>query len=133
MVDTEVPATVVQFLLRTLPTKTKADLYTSIGLQKQGKSEFYRDFLHHLQHSSDKFIIAPGIKGMVMSVFTLPSYPFVFKVINDRFDIPACGHVGKGFIDLLQAILGGYNLCEGIFCPFILDELQCLEEMLNRC
>lgn len=88
MVDTEVPATVVQFLLRTLPTKTKADLYTSIGLQKQGKSEFYRDFLHHLQHSSDKFIIAPGIKGMVMSVFTLPSYPFVFKVINDRFDPP---------------------------------------------
>lgn len=88
MVETEVPAAVVQFLLRTLPTKTKADLYTSIGLQKQGKSEFYRDFLHHLKHSSDKFIVAPGIKGMVMSVFTLPSYPFVFKVINDRFDPP---------------------------------------------
>jgi isocitrate dehydrogenase kinase/phosphatase len=88
MVETEVPATAVQFLLRTLPTKTKADLYTSIGLQKQGKSEFYRDFLHHLKHSSDKLIIAPGIKGMVMSVFTLPSYPFVFKVINDHFDPP---------------------------------------------
>lgn len=88
MVDTEVPATVVQFLLRLLPTKTRADLYTAIGLQKQGKSEFYRDFLHHLQHSTDQLIIAPGIKGMVMSVFTLPSYPFVFKVINDLFDPP---------------------------------------------
>ncbi len=88
MVETETPATVVWFLLRMLPTKTKADLYASIGLQKQGKSEFYRDFLHHLKHSNDKFIVAPGIKGMVMSVFTLPSYPFVFKVINDRFDPP---------------------------------------------
>ena len=55
-----------------------------VGLQKAGKNLFFRDFLHHLKHSRDKFIIAPGIKGLVMTVFTLPSYPYVFKVIRDK-------------------------------------------------
>lgn len=85
MVSTEVPSALVNFLEKMLPTRSRADIYTSIGFQKQGKTLFYREFLHHLQHSSDKLIIAPGIKGMVMTVFTLPSYPFVFKVINDSF------------------------------------------------
>ncbi len=88
MVDTKTPSAIVQFLLQVLPHKTAADLYTSIGLQKQGKTEFYRDFLHHLTHSTDQIIISPGTKGMVMSVFTLPSYPFVFKVIKDKFAPP---------------------------------------------
>jgi len=85
MVDTEVPSAVVEFLLPLLICKTKAELYTAMGLWKQGKAEFYRDFLHHLRHSTDAFIAAPGAKGMVMVVFTLPSYPYVFKVIKDRF------------------------------------------------
>ncbi|WP_371820280.1 bifunctional isocitrate dehydrogenase kinase/phosphatase [Verticiella alkaliphila] len=84
LVDMEAPASYVSFLRTLLPNKAKAELYTMIGLQKQGKTLFYRDFLHHLRHSDDRFIIAPGIKGMVMSVFTLPSYPYVFKVIKDR-------------------------------------------------
>jgi isocitrate dehydrogenase kinase/phosphatase len=88
MVETDTPAAVVHFLNRMLPTKTKADLYTAIGLQKQGKSEFYRGFLHHLAHSTDQLEIAPGVKGMVMTVFTMPSYPYVFKVINDHFRPP---------------------------------------------
>jgi isocitrate dehydrogenase kinase/phosphatase len=88
MVDTQTPSAIVNFLLRMLPTKSKADIYTSLGLQKQGKSEFYRDFMHHLRHSSDQLEVAPGIKGMVMTVFNLPSYPYVFKVINDHFPPP---------------------------------------------
>ena len=88
LVETATPAAVVHFLNRMLPTKTKADLYTAIGLQKQGKTEFYRDFLHHLSHSTDQLEIAPGVKGMVMTVFTMPSYPYVFKVINDYFPPP---------------------------------------------
>lgn len=88
MVETHTPAAIVRFLARMLPTKTKADLYTAIGLQKQGKTEFYRGFLHHLAHSTDKLEIAPGVKGMVMTVFTMPSYPYVFKVINDYFPPP---------------------------------------------
>ena len=88
MVDTDVPSAVVQFLHGMLPCKTKADLYMAIGLQKHGKTEFYRDFLRHLKHSGDSFVAAPGTKGMVMSVFTLPSYPYVFKVIKDVFAPP---------------------------------------------
>ena len=84
MVDMEVPAAYVQFIGSLLPRKPKAEIYTMIGLQKQGKTLFFRDFLQHLAHSHDEFDIAPGIKGMVMCVFTLPSYPYVFKLIKDR-------------------------------------------------
>jgi len=83
LVDMEVPSTYVQFLRSMMPTRPKAELYTILGLQKQGKTLFYRDFLHHLKHSRDEFIIAPGIKGLVMCVFTLPSFPYVFKIIRD--------------------------------------------------
>ena len=88
MVDTQVPAAVVEFLRPLMPHKGKAELYTAIGLHKFGKAEFYRSFLKHLRHSSDDLVVAPGIRGMVMLVFTLPSFPFVFKVIKDRFPPP---------------------------------------------
>ena len=84
LVDMEVPSAYIGFLHAMLADKTAAELYTMVGLQKAGKNLFFRDFLHHLKHSRDKFIIAPGIKGLVMTVFTLPSYPYVFKVIRDR-------------------------------------------------
>ena len=84
LVDMEVPSAYVAFLRQIVPERTEAELYTMVGLQKQGKTLFFRDFLHHLKHSTDDFVIAPGIKGMVMTVFTLPSYPYVFKVIMDR-------------------------------------------------
>ncbi|MCG2591593.1 bifunctional isocitrate dehydrogenase kinase/phosphatase [Ramlibacter sp. XY19] len=85
MADMEVPAAYVQFLRTLMPRKPRNEIYNAIGLAKQGKTLFYRDFLHHLRHSSDKFRIAPGIKGMVMLVFDLPSFPYVFKLIKDWF------------------------------------------------
>ena len=85
MVEHTVPSAIVAFLQKILPERNRSELYSSIGLHKQGKSDFYRHFLHHLRHSSDKFIIAPGIRGMVMMVFTLPSYRYVFKIIKDKF------------------------------------------------
>ncbi len=85
LVDMEVPSAYVKFLHGMVPVRTEAELYTMVGLQKQGKTLFFRDFLHHLKHSTDAFIPAPGIKGLVMTVFTLPSYPYVFKVIRDHF------------------------------------------------
>jgi isocitrate dehydrogenase kinase/phosphatase len=87
MVDMEVPSAFVAFLRSMMPRKPRAELYSAIGLQKHGKNLFYRDLLAHLRHSSDKFRIAPGIKGMVMLVFDLPSYPFVFKLIKDFFPV----------------------------------------------
>jgi isocitrate dehydrogenase kinase/phosphatase len=88
MVDAPVPGQIVAFLRQLMPNKEVAELYNAIGQNKHGKTEFYRSFLRHLQHSDDQFIIAPGIKGMVMSVFTLPSYEIVFKIIKDKFDPP---------------------------------------------
>ncbi|SDM71712.1 isocitrate dehydrogenase kinase/phosphatase [Oryzisolibacter propanilivorax] len=88
MVDMEVPSAWVQFLRTLMPRKPRGELYTALGLAKQGKTLFYRDFLHHLRYSSDRFRIAPGIKGMVMLVFDLPSFPYVFKLIKDRFPAP---------------------------------------------
>ena len=85
MVEMEVPSAYVQFLRSLMPRKPRWEIYNALGLQKQGKNVFYRDFLYHLRHSSDNFRIAPGIKGMVMLVFDLPSFPFVFKVIKDFY------------------------------------------------
>ena len=85
MVDMEVPSATVQFLRGLMPRKPRAELYSALGLQKHGKNLFYRDFLAHLRLSSDRFRIAPGIKGMVMLVFDLPSFPYVFKVIKDFY------------------------------------------------
>lgn len=88
LVDMETPSAYVTFLGTLMPRKPRAEIYTSLGLQKHGKNLFYRDFLHHLNHSSDQFRIAPGIKGLVMLVFDLPSYPYVFKLIKDYFPPP---------------------------------------------
>jgi len=85
MVTMEVPSAYVQFLRSLMPRKPRSEIYNALGLAKQGKNAFYRDFLYHLKHSSDRFRIAPGIKGMVMLVFDLPSFPYVFKVIKDFF------------------------------------------------
>ena len=84
MVHMEVPSAYVSFLRSLMPRKPKAEIYNALGLAKQGKTLFYRDFLHHLRHSSDQLRIAPGIKGLVMLVFDLPSFPYVFKLIKDR-------------------------------------------------
>ena len=88
MVDMEVPSSYVQFLRSLMPKKPRSEIYTVLGLQKQGKTLFYRDFLQHLKHSSDAFCIAPGIRGMVMLVFELPSFPYVFKAIRDWYPAP---------------------------------------------
>jgi isocitrate dehydrogenase kinase/phosphatase len=88
LVDMEVPSAYVQFLRSLLPRKPRSEIYTILGLQKQGKTLFYRDYLQHLKHSSDHFEIAPGIRGLVMLVFALPSFPYVFKVIKDFFPAP---------------------------------------------
>ncbi|MDP3798789.1 MAG: bifunctional isocitrate dehydrogenase kinase/phosphatase [Polaromonas sp.] len=85
MVDMGIPSAYVQFLRSMMPHMPRAEIYNALGLAKQGKTLFYRDFLHHLRHSTDKFRIAPGIKGMVMLVFDLPSFPYVFKVIKDYY------------------------------------------------
>lgn len=88
MVKHSTPGAIVNFLREIVPSRSVAELYSSLGLHKQGKTDFYRDFLNHIRHSEDDFILAPGIKGLVMAVFTLPSYPYVFKIIKDDIEPP---------------------------------------------
>lgn len=82
------PYQLVQWLRQLMPDKRIADLYNAIGYNRHAKTEFYRDFVRHLQQSRDCFVAAEGARGMVMLVFTLPSYDVVFKLIRDRFDAP---------------------------------------------
>lgn len=85
MADTQYPAEVVAFLQELLPNKKHFELYMSLGHYKHGKTVFYRNFLQHLDTSDDQFEAAPGIRGLVMMVFHLPSYGVVFKIIKDEF------------------------------------------------
>lgn len=85
MVEVAIPAEFIGFLRRIMPGKHVAELYTSIGFYKHGKSEFYRALINHLATTDDRFFMAPGVRGMVMSVFTLPGFNTVFKIIKDRF------------------------------------------------
>jgi len=82
------PSQEIAFLKSILPLKPVEELYIAIGHHKHGKTEMYRSLRRHLEASDDRFITAPGSRGMVMLVFTLPSYDIVFKVIRDRFDRP---------------------------------------------
>lgn len=85
LVSVDIVSEMVDFLRTILPTKDLGELYNSIGFEKHGKTVFYRDFVRHLNKSTDLFVRAPGIEGMVMSVFTLHSYNVVFKIIKDKF------------------------------------------------
>ncbi len=85
MVYAPLPAALVEWLREILPGKTTAELYMAIGCQKHGKTESYREYLNYVTHTDEQFIEAPGVRGMVMLVFTLPGFDRVFKVIKDHF------------------------------------------------
>jgi isocitrate dehydrogenase kinase/phosphatase len=89
LVEVDIPSEMVEFLKSIVPHKPLSELYTTLGFEKHGKTEMYRNFLQLLeQKPEEQFDFAPGIKGMVMSVFTLPSFNMVFKVIKDNFAPP---------------------------------------------
>lgn len=88
MVDASVPSQYVDFLKSIMPQKERFELYNAIGFGKHGKTEFFRSAVANTKKTNDQYVIAPGIKGMVMLVFTLPSFDYVYKVIKDRFTPP---------------------------------------------
>ncbi len=79
------PAALVGFLSELMPRKRIAELYVSIGFHKHGKTELFRALTGHLESTDDRFVVAEGAEGMVMSVFALPGFEVVFKVIKDTF------------------------------------------------
>ncbi|EED35831.1 isocitrate dehydrogenase kinase/phosphatase [Luminiphilus syltensis NOR5-1B] len=88
MVDASIPSQYVLFLQQLMPKKAISEIYSAIGHHRHGKTFYYRSACRHMQATTDSFVVAPGIKGMVMTVFTLQSYEFVFKIIKDRFTPP---------------------------------------------
>jgi isocitrate dehydrogenase kinase/phosphatase len=87
-VDLPVVSAAITLLRSFMPRKSVDELYTVLGRAKQGKTERYFALQRHLSKSIDSFVHAPGERGLVMIVFTLPSHDLVFKVIRDRFGAP---------------------------------------------
>jgi len=85
LVALDIPSELVAFLSELLPWRKASEIYASIGFTKHSKTERYRDLVQYLENSTDRFVYAPGIRGLVMIVFTLPGYDVVFKVIRDHF------------------------------------------------
>jgi isocitrate dehydrogenase kinase/phosphatase len=82
------PHALVNFLASIMPLKQVNELYTSIGHNKHGKTELYRGLIGHLESPNARFAFVEGEEGMVMAVFTLPSFNVVFKIIKDTFGAP---------------------------------------------
>ncbi|MCH8845212.1 MAG: bifunctional isocitrate dehydrogenase kinase/phosphatase [Proteobacteria bacterium] len=78
----------VHFIHSILPRKPIDELYTVLGRLRQGKTERHRIFTEHLKSTSDQFVHTDGDRGLVMIVFTLPSYDLVFKIIRNKFGYP---------------------------------------------
>jgi isocitrate dehydrogenase kinase/phosphatase len=96
-VEVERPYELVRFLKTLLPLKRTAELYNAIGYDRHGKTELFRDLREHLAYCcGDQFEMAQGKRGMVMEVFTMPSYDIVFKIIKDRFGAPK--HFSRGHV-----------------------------------
>jgi isocitrate dehydrogenase kinase/phosphatase len=87
-VDLPVVSAAITLLRSFMPRKSVDELYTVLGRAKQGKTERYFALQRHLEKSIDSFVHAPGERGLVMIVFTLPSHDLVFKVIRDKFGAP---------------------------------------------
>jgi isocitrate dehydrogenase kinase/phosphatase len=87
-VDLPVVSAAITLLRSFMPRKSIDELYTVLGRAKQGKTERYFALQRHLNTSIDSFVHAPGERGLVMIVFTLPSHDLVFKVIRDHFGVP---------------------------------------------
>jgi isocitrate dehydrogenase kinase/phosphatase len=138
--DFETVGTTVAFLKSMMPNKPVAEIYTVLGRAKQGKTERYRSLFHHLANSTDKFVHARGDKGMVMVVFTLPSYDIVFKVIRDHFAYPKT--IGrKDVVEKYQLVFrhdrAGRLVDAQEFRRLRLDRArfadELLEELLSKC
>ncbi|MCB9187054.1 MAG: bifunctional isocitrate dehydrogenase kinase/phosphatase [Flavobacteriales bacterium] len=85
LVDSENPVDLIYFLRPLMRHKNMSELYASIGYNRHAKTVLIKEIYRHLEYSDDRFVPAPGIKGMVMVVFTLPGFNVVFKVIRDKF------------------------------------------------
>jgi isocitrate dehydrogenase kinase/phosphatase len=84
-VESDSPVDLIHFLRPLMSHKNLSEVYASIGYDRHSKTVLFKEIHQHLERSDDHFSVAPGTKGMVMAVFTLPNFNVVFKVIRDKF------------------------------------------------
>ncbi len=84
-VDLDRVGEAVLFLRSLMPQKPVSELFTVLGRAKQGKTERFREVFRHLDETKDRFVRAPGEKGLVMACFTIENFDVIFKVIRDHF------------------------------------------------
>jgi isocitrate dehydrogenase kinase/phosphatase len=88
-VAVERPSDLVAFIRTLLPRKRIDEIYTTLGYNKHGKTELYRELVRHLSVCcQDRFDFSRGKHGMVMIVFNMPSDDLVFKVIREKIAPP---------------------------------------------
>jgi isocitrate dehydrogenase kinase/phosphatase len=137
-VDLRRPKDVVDFLGSFLPELTRSELYISIAHHRHGKSVIYRELVEHLRGTDDPFIIAPGIRGLVMTVFTSASYRNVFKIIRDEPDKPGVGRedVLRSYRDVFRGQRAGRLADTQEFEHLAFDRARfdpaCLQELVDK-
>ncbi|MFT4525272.1 MAG: isocitrate dehydrogenase kinase/phosphatase [Granulosicoccus sp.] len=139
-VDCTNPVDLVQFLKPLMNHKKSSELFASLGFDRHAKTVLYKEIFEHLDGTEEQFLFAPGVKGMVMSVFTLRGFSLVFKVIRDKFKPPK--NVSR------QQVINCYRLVfmhdrvgrladaqEFEFLRFKKDRFsdEVLDELLNEC
>lgn len=137
-VDVSEPSRLVRFLGTLMPELTLSELYISIAHHRHGKTLIYRELVEHLARTDDRFVIAPGIKGLVMTVFTMPGYRNVFKIIRDNFEKPGASRVAilRSYREVFRGRRVGRLADTQEFEHLAFDrarfEPQCLEELLSK-
>lgn len=137
-VDLERPSDMVRFLGTLMPDLSVSERYISIAHHRHGKTLIYRELVEYLESSTDRFVVAPGIRGLVMTVFTLPSYRNVFKIIRDRFDKPGATREGimRSYRDVFRGRRVGRLADTQEFEHLAFDRErfsdECLRELLDK-
>lgn len=125
-VDTDSAVELVRFLCSLLPEKRPAELFISLGYNRHGKTELYRDLIHHQTACEAPFEASPGKPGMVMAVFNMPNDDLVFKMIKDRFAKPKR--------TTRRAVMGKYDFVARHDRAGRLPDTQCFEFLkFERC
>jgi len=107
-VDVRQPSVLVDLLGSLMPQLSRSELYIAVAHHRHGKSLIFRELVDYLQGSDDRLVIAPGIRGLVMTVFTMPSYRNVFKMIRDEPDKP--GIVRAGVLESYRDVFRGQRV-----------------------
>lgn len=106
-VNTEDPVALVNYLLTLMPSKPREQLFINIGYIKHGKSVQYHHLMKALSHPTAQMVVAPGVRGLVMQVFTLPDYHLVFKMIKDKCSPPK--NVTKNHVKNRYQFVGNHD------------------------